>query len=91
MSKENGTKDRKYSDPISILILLLACFVTSIVLFSALQFFGLTGAEDNDASQIQTRELSNFEDCAEAGGAVMESYPPRCITPDGTVFTQGTE
>ena len=33
-------------------------------------------------------QVSNFEECANAGYQVMESYPRRCKTPDGKVFTE---
>lgn len=33
-------------------------------------------------------KISSFEDCVAAGYPVMESYPPRCSTPDGKSFTQ---
>lgn len=33
-------------------------------------------------------EILSFEDCAAAGNPVIESYPPRCRTDDGRLFTQ---
>ncbi|MGC9310308.1 MAG: hypothetical protein ACP5E4_01135 [Candidatus Aenigmatarchaeota archaeon] len=33
-------------------------------------------------------EISSFEECVEAGYPVMESYPRRCMTPDGRSFTE---
>lgn len=32
--------------------------------------------------------ISNFEECLAAGYSVMESYPERCMTEDGIVFTR---
>lgn len=32
--------------------------------------------------------VSNFADCAALGYPIMESYPARCMTPDGRQFTQ---
>lgn len=32
--------------------------------------------------------VENFEECVAAGYPVMESYPRRCSTPDGTTFTE---
>lgn len=32
--------------------------------------------------------ISNFEECVENGFPVQESYPRRCLTPDGRVFTE---
>jgi len=31
---------------------------------------------------------TNFDECTAAGFPIMESYPPRCSTPDGEVFIQ---
>lgn len=35
--------------------------------------------------------VSNFEECVEATGIVMESYPRKCRAPDGTVYTEEVE
>jgi hypothetical protein len=32
--------------------------------------------------------IINFEECAQAGYPILESYPPQCKTPDGRTFTQ---
>lgn len=32
--------------------------------------------------------VTSFKECAEAGNPVMESYPRRCVTPNGTSFTE---
>ena len=32
--------------------------------------------------------ISSFEECANAGYPIMESYPEQCTTPDGRSFTQ---
>jgi len=36
----------------------------------------------------QVKEVANFEQCAESGYPVMESYPRQCRTPDGRVFVE---
>lgn len=36
-------------------------------------------------------EISSFEECAEAGNPIMESYPRQCTTEDGEVFTEVIE
>ncbi len=38
--------------------------------------------------QKKLNSITDFESCAQAGYPVMESYPGRCITPDGRSFTQ---
>lgn len=45
------------------------------------------GVRDFD-NEAMVAGVSNFEECAEAGYPVMESYPARCSTPDGRTFTQ---
>ncbi len=32
-------------------------------------------------------KITSYEECANAGYPIMESYPPRCATPDGRSFT----
>src|SRR5688572_17846269 len=34
------------------------------------------------------RQINSYEECAAAGYPIMESYPERCITPDGRSFTR---
>lgn len=33
-------------------------------------------------------EIDSFEDCANAGFPIMESFPEQCATPDGRTFTR---
>ena len=49
-----------------------------------------------DAIDLETRDdieddfddiIEDFEDCVEAGYPIMESFPEKCMTNDGTVFT----
>lgn len=37
---------------------------------------------------IDAPRITNFEECAAAGNAVMESYPRQCRTPDGKHFVE---
>lgn len=37
---------------------------------------------------ISVQTVTNFEECAEVVGVVMESYPRKCKAPDGTIFTE---
>lgn len=40
-------------------------------------------------TQIPARVVvTNFEDCVAAGYPIQESYPARCVAPDGQSFTQ---
>jgi hypothetical protein len=38
--------------------------------------------------RVTERSVNNFEECALAGGPIMESYPRRCVTSDGRSFTE---
>jgi len=40
---------------------------------------------------IPTEEITNFEECVEAGHSILESYPRQCRTPDGRSFTESIE
>lgn len=33
------------------------------------------------------QDISTFKECAQAGYPIMESYPEKCSTPDGSIFT----
>ncbi len=37
---------------------------------------------------ISIDQITNFEECIEAGYPAMESYPRQCRTPDGRSFTE---
>ena len=49
---------------------------------------GLFFAFSANRGQQQLLSIANFEQCAEAGYPVMESYPRQCRTPDGRNFTE---
>lgn len=36
----------------------------------------------------EQRNISNYEECAEAGYPIMESYPEQCVTDDGRTFVR---
>lgn len=40
------------------------------------------------ASSPVLSDIKSFEDCSDAGYAVMESYPRQCKTPDGRTFAE---
>ena len=43
-------------------------------------------ATSRDSDRVDT--VSNFDECANAGYQVAESYPARCMVPDGPSFTE---
>lgn len=42
----------------------------------------------NYQQKSKVKQLSSFEECAQAGYPIMESYPEQCRTPDGKSFTR---
>lgn len=55
-----------------------------IVLLTIVSMFLLIDNRPNE----RTVDIQSFEDCAAAGYPVMESYPPQCRTPEGTLYVQ---
>lgn len=55
------------------------------VVFSLIMFTGVTAGSTAFAESDDV--IEDFEDCVEAGYPVMESYPEKCMTKDGKVFT----
>jgi hypothetical protein len=54
------------------------------VVFSLIMFTGVTAGSAAFAESDDV--IDSFDDCVEAGYPVMESYPEKCMTDDGTVF-----
>ena len=42
----------------------------------------------NYERQDSSLEITNFQECVDAGNVVMEMYPAQCLTPDGKIFVQ---
>ena len=60
-----------------------AIFVGLTVAIVILAFVGYQFKKQSDLSKIDS-----YDECAEAGFPIMESYPPRCQVPGGQSFTQ---
>jgi len=45
-------------------------------------------ANQNIANTATNNTITTFQDCVNAGYAIQESYPARCVTDDGRSFTQ---
>lgn len=45
---------------------------------------------EDTSGPAQNITITNFAECVAAGYPVMESYPPRCATPEGRSFTEDT-
>ncbi|KKS97745.1 MAG: hypothetical protein UV73_C0005G0022 [Candidatus Gottesmanbacteria bacterium GW2011_GWA2_43_14] len=60
-----------------ILSLLWLAFLISVIVFLVMKFTGTK------------KRAANFEECAGISGSrIMESYPEKCVTPDGLSFTR---
>lgn len=46
------------------------------------------GVQPRPNSPVMATEISDFDQCVAAGYRVLRSYPPRCVTAEGKVFTQ---
>ncbi|MEX0622179.1 MAG: Gmad2 immunoglobulin-like domain-containing protein [Candidatus Woykebacteria bacterium] len=63
-------------------ILIPGLLMIIVLVAAAFVWFGRKQTTDTKPS------VSNFDECAAAGYSVLESYPARCVTPDGKSFTQ---
>lgn len=66
--------------------------IVSAIVFIFLIILAVKGLSNNtNTTREETPEpnsILSFEQCADAGYPVQESYPRRCITPDGRSFTE---
>lgn len=42
----------------------------------------------NRQSSLPVSQITNFEECAQTGYPILESYPAQCRTPDGKHFVE---
>ncbi|MFA5933700.1 MAG: hypothetical protein WC795_00540 [Candidatus Paceibacterota bacterium] len=56
-----------------------------IILTGVVGYFLLTSKTQPQPIKV----ISSFEECAQAGYPILESYPEQCQTPDGQSFTKG--
>ncbi|MBI5038008.1 MAG: hypothetical protein HZC01_04900 [Candidatus Kerfeldbacteria bacterium] len=47
-----------------------------------------TNTTANSNGGVGGPEITTYDECVDAGYAIMESYPPRCAVPGGQTFTQ---
>lgn len=70
--------------------------VTLIELVAAvglLAFISCSGSSDDgsDVNSDSSSAVKSYDDCVAAGYPIMESFPPQCTTPDGTVYVDNPE
>lgn len=51
---------------------------------------GYWGGYDKGYEKAVKDSISSFQECADAGYPVQESFPEVCRTPDGKIFTKPT-
>lgn len=79
------SKNRAGFSPIHILLVLVV--IAGLVAAGWLVYKRNSDKKDGEASNDIQLSISNFNDCKSAGYPIQESYPERCVTPDGKSFT----
>jgi len=74
-----------------ILGIALAFGLTTWVMMVFLPFNKNVSTNQDNNANINLENIRSFEDCMNAGFAVMESYPRQCRTPDGRLFAEEIE
>ena len=57
------------------------------LLFVIIALIGIVFLVNSFSSKQAVGQISNFEDCKNAGYPILESFPEQCATPDGRTFT----
>jgi hypothetical protein len=70
-----------------ISIILAICILASIVLFSN-YILSKNNAKNKNVSINSTQTITTFKDCLAAGYTIQETWPRRCITPQGKTYTE---
>ncbi|MDX1535185.1 MAG: Gmad2 immunoglobulin-like domain-containing protein [Candidatus Spechtbacterales bacterium] len=65
---------------ITIVILFMVFAVASLILIQK--------SDTPDTNNINKSSINNFQECADAGYPIMESYPRQCRTSDGDLFVE---
>jgi len=55
-----------------------------LLTMGAVSLFSCSGVADS----ATPKAITDYRGCVEAGNPIMRSYPPQCITPDGTIFVE---
>jgi hypothetical protein len=65
---------------LKMLVMIQAMII--VILITVFVYLTVTG------KSFKKTEITSFEDCVKAGGAVMESYPEQCLTANKKSFTR---
>lgn len=74
-----------------VIVLLITILLLGLVIVTVLQRQPADSENNDDNINIDLDNIQSFEDCVEAGFAVMESYPRQCRTSDGRLFAEEIE
>lgn len=68
-------------------------FIILVIVFGVIFVFTKINKSENENPQQNNDKVivNSFDSCVSAGYPVQESYPRRCILPDGTAFTEEVE
>ncbi|HVX93071.1 MAG TPA: GerMN domain-containing protein [Candidatus Dojkabacteria bacterium] len=72
---------------LSILVVLL---VIIFVLLAIIAYLVYQNTKNNNTTS-NTKNITTYKECADAGYPILESFPSRCMTPDGRSFTNPDE
>lgn len=64
--------------PVLVIITILAIVLVTVIAIGVALFI----------NNQRANSISSYEQCVQAGHPILESYPERCITPDGKSFTR---
>ena len=77
---------KKYkAQSLTILVVLLTII---FILLGVIAYLVYQNRKPSDGgSNKNTKNITTYQECVDAGYPILESYPSRCLTPDGQSFT----
>src|SRR5689334_14031236 len=76
--KGKKLKGQALSMLVALLVIIFILLAVVVYLFYRNMQNGSTGT---------AKSVNSYKECADAGYPILESYPSRCVTPDGKSFT----
>lgn len=65
--------------------------VIAVVILVAAGYIIYAGMQKKTSDEAEKPSVSSFEQCVSSGYPVMESYPRKCRTPDGKIFSENIQ
>jgi hypothetical protein len=67
----------------------IRCMAMVLMLISSVSDIRSAGADGTPAVPgPRSSAVGSFDECVQQGGKILKSYPPRCISKDGSEFLQ---